>query len=394
MSDNKSEYVTEAVADMPFSINTEYSLRNVKIETYSQLLETWEQNSIYNLEQLFSASPSYLPSVVAEITIKLAFRNVDVSKKITEHIEKLVKDDVQYSKIRFWKSLEIVLKYLPNGKYQRLRSEMRERYGKHYTFVVNRILESLNLIVSDINPEEDYLEIECPKCGMHTSFYLENIFSAHCQCCSAKKFAQRIGFDAYTAKECENDTFYEDMEETDIAFVCQLCQRVEDILNLGDIDFMDKVFRLKCTDCEGEKYLSWIADNSGNKVTFENSFISFYDTETEETANFSKREFSPANVWRKIFEIHHSTDREYAEQAEYRNHAKTDYRGKLQIPLKELPLSPRVINVLEKAGIYMLEDILAMRWEDVLKIPNLGRKSCEELFALIKRMGINWNTGE
>ena len=382
------------ISDMEFSIRTELSLRDVGVNTFSDLTKKWNQNSLNALDHLLTSSTHYSPRIIVEISIKLAFANIDVSDKLSSYIEALIAEDVQYSEIRLWKSLKLILQYLPTKKYRYLNSEMSQRYGNHYTFLVNHILQNCNFTVGEIVPNEDYFEVVCPTCKTRTSFHFSQIFSSHCRYCSVKKYASRRGFDAYTAEECEGDSFYDDMEDSDIAFVCKLCQNVKAIINLGDIDFIDKVNHLKCTDCEGEKILSWLADSSGNKISFENNTIFFYDTESGETASFSKSEFSPSNIWHKVFETYHSSALKYTDQSDCKYPTNATYSGRLQLPLRELPLSQRIITTLENAGIYTLEDILDMRYEDVIAIPNLGRKSCEELFSLIKHMGIDWNTEE
>ena len=57
----------------------------------------------------------------------------------------------------------------------------------------------------------------------------------------------------------------------------------------------------------------------------------------------------------------------------------------LATSLSDLGLSARVVNCLTSSGYHSLKDIIWMKSEELLAIPNLGNKCLEEIHALFKK---------
>jgi len=72
-------------------------------------------------------------------------------------------------------------------------------------------------------------------------------------------------------------------------------------------------------------------------------------------------------------------DRSYVEQKELEK--------KLEWSTAELGLSVRTTNCLDEQGISTIGDLLASQREDLLRIPNFGEKTLEDVFRALERLG-------
>lgn len=59
----------------------------------------------------------------------------------------------------------------------------------------------------------------------------------------------------------------------------------------------------------------------------------------------------------------------------------------LEMTLEELDLSVRSFNCLKRAGIIVVEDLIKLTEDDLMKVRNLGRKSLEEVIHKIESLG-------
>ncbi|MDR0326138.1 MAG: DNA-directed RNA polymerase subunit alpha [Oscillospiraceae bacterium] len=60
----------------------------------------------------------------------------------------------------------------------------------------------------------------------------------------------------------------------------------------------------------------------------------------------------------------------------------------LEMTIEELDLSVRSFNCLQRAGINIVEDLVAKSESDMMKVRNLGRKSLEEVINKLQTMGL------
>ena len=63
------------------------------------------------------------------------------------------------------------------------------------------------------------------------------------------------------------------------------------------------------------------------------------------------------------------------------------------IPLEELELSVRSYNCLKRAGVDNLADIAALTQDELSQVKNLGKKSVDEICAVLTKHGITLKTG-
>ena len=63
--------------------------------------------------------------------------------------------------------------------------------------------------------------------------------------------------------------------------------------------------------------------------------------------------------------------------------------SRLQMSLAETILPVRTVNILEEhGGIFTVKDLLASRPEDLLKLPNFGEKTLEEVRRVLQSLGL------
>ena len=86
---------------------------------------------------------------------------------------------------------------------------------------------------------------------------------------------------------------------------------------------------------------------------------------------------------------------EAAQQADVMIEKADDAKEKvLEMNIDELELSVRSFNCLKRAGINTVEELTNRTPEDMMKVRNLGRKSLEEVLAILKDLGLLLNLGE
>ena len=67
--------------------------------------------------------------------------------------------------------------------------------------------------------------------------------------------------------------------------------------------------------------------------------------------------------------------------------------SRLQMSLAETVLPVRTVNILEEhGGIFTVRDLLASRPEDLLKLPNFGEKTLEEVGRVLASLGLPTRT--
>ena len=66
----------------------------------------------------------------------------------------------------------------------------------------------------------------------------------------------------------------------------------------------------------------------------------------------------------------------------------------LELNIDELELSVRSFNCLKRAGINTVEELTNKTADDMMKVPNLGRKSLEEVLAKLKELGLSLKSSE
>ncbi|GHT32408.1 DNA-directed RNA polymerase subunit alpha [Planctomycetales bacterium] len=60
---------------------------------------------------------------------------------------------------------------------------------------------------------------------------------------------------------------------------------------------------------------------------------------------------------------------------------------KLELSIAELGLSVRTTNGLDEQGISTIGGLLSRRREDLLKIPNFGEKTIEDIYNALEKLG-------
>ena len=86
---------------------------------------------------------------------------------------------------------------------------------------------------------------------------------------------------------------------------------------------------------------------------------------------------------------------ENAKSAEIMVETESDEKEKvLEMNIDELELSVRSYNCLKRAGINTVEELCNRTSDDMMKVPNLGRKSLEEVLAKLKELGLELNQSE
>lgn len=287
------------------------------------LVRVWEDKGLAELERMLkSAEDKYVTyifsdakPIIAEIVTKLALYGINVRDGLGKYIKELINEDAKYSVVRFWRSIRMVLTYLPNGSYSKLKADKYEQYANSYKYVVQCILEEQGKTPGEVLPAEDYIEVICSKCSHSQSYYFRDIFTVSCGLCEAKPAAEINGFDLYTKDECEeNDISLDGLEENlmildavediDALFVCKLCRCICGAVNLTNYDYSE----LKeladsqvCLGCEGASFLIWIADKTNNSVLIDGEYVYLTDNESGKETSFYKDELSPKNLWKKIF---------------------------------------------------------------------------------------------
>lgn len=390
-----------SIQDMGFSFCTELSLEKVGIQSFHQLVEIWDGHSLSEFDKILSESRYYKPYLVIEIAIKLAYRKVSVSGKVSAHIEELIEQDALYSKVRFWKSLETVLRRLQKTYQSRCDSPDEQKYQTCYRVAVRHILKDTSFQTGDISPQNDSFEIECPKCGTITKFRFENIFSVSCRYCLAENYADQKGFSIYMVDEQETVSAENQTIGSKVKCTCHLCGKAapENILDLNDTKLLQKLSHIRCPDCEGERFWAWVARQSENTIAFYNDRVLLRDIENKETICLSKHELSSKYIWNRIFSDYHNTVRECTGQrvrvVEEPNtvmvYGKVTYETQT---LKGLGLSWRVQDGLQQAGIYTLADILTLSLTDAMRFPGIGQKGLLEIAEKVKDAGAHWDAWE
>ena len=64
-----------------------------------------------------------------------------------------------------------------------------------------------------------------------------------------------------------------------------------------------------------------------------------------------------------------------------------ELQRKLEMSTAEMGLSVRTTNCLDDQGISTVEDLLKCRRADLLKIPNFGEKTLEEVYLALEKLG-------
>ena len=86
---------------------------------------------------------------------------------------------------------------------------------------------------------------------------------------------------------------------------------------------------------------------------------------------------------------------ENAKTAEVMVEKEDDEKEKvLEMSIDELELSVRSYNCLKRAGINTVEELTNKTSEDMMKVRNLGRKSLEEVLAILKELGLQLNPSD
>lgn len=266
-------------------------------------------NSAYGLHRIYPEKLWMRATTVAvEVIIKLSFLGISFIKQIDEYIESLIEKDVKYSEIRFWKSLRIVLKYLPDRRFKRLDKDKLERFAQNYEFAARYLSEFANVTCGKITPFEDYIEIVCSECDYTYSVYFQDIISASCPICNAKVIAESKGFNLLD--KCEFEDYGIDVEkldkvtgDIDYLLICRLCNEpVTDIdLNYIDGTELEKLIEEQsCANCISKDFLRWVASKTNNSVEFDGEYVYFTDNETGQEIDLDIDDLSPRSIWKKI----------------------------------------------------------------------------------------------
>ena len=80
---------------------------------------------------------------------------------------------------------------------------------------------------------------------------------------------------------------------------------------------------------------------------------------------------------------------EEAEEEEEENKEKKDFDKKLSKPISELELSVRSSNYLAEANIRTIGDLVSRKETEMLKYKNFGKKSLNEINAVLVSMGLH-----
>jgi DNA-directed RNA polymerase subunit alpha len=64
-----------------------------------------------------------------------------------------------------------------------------------------------------------------------------------------------------------------------------------------------------------------------------------------------------------------------------------DLEKKLEMSTAELGLPVRTTNCLDERGLCTVQDLLNCKREDLLKIPNFGEKTLEEVYRVLEELG-------
>ena len=76
-------------------------------------------------------------------------------------------------------------------------------------------------------------------------------------------------------------------------------------------------------------------------------------------------------------------------EQEEENNEESELNKKLNIKVDELELSVRSTNCLKNANIFYIRDLVKMSESDMLRTPNFGRKSLNEIKAILKGLGLS-----
>jgi N utilization substance protein A len=57
-----------------------------------------------------------------------------------------------------------------------------------------------------------------------------------------------------------------------------------------------------------------------------------------------------------------------------------------ETPLTELPLEPRIVELLEKSGVLSVEDLVESTIDDVMNIPGIGEKTARRIFEIVEEV--------
>ncbi len=67
---------------------------------------------------------------------------------------------------------------------------------------------------------------------------------------------------------------------------------------------------------------------------------------------------------------------------------------RLDLSLAEIDLPVRTVNALEEQGIFTVRDLLGCTPNWLLRIPNIGEKTLESLYAALARIGFDRTSGQ
>lgn len=306
----------DSLAGFCFTPPTAYCLNLAEIYNVDSLLECWENGGVLGVEgridtfrmdaykNPFTKYSSTLISV--EIITKLALYNYDVIPKIREYIDILIDVDVKHSKVCFWQAIEGILTYLPEKKYLRLRTDKKEKFEESYCHAVSILLEKQGFEAKEIIPEEDYIQIKCLNCCGTESIYFNEIFYLSCKMCETKEIVDRLGFDMFDSEKSSEleikDRLLEHIrvEEDEFAFVCKLCRRACLVESPSSPDFSQHIRNLRCNNCLGENVITWLANESGAKVSFEANHVLIRQNQSGQVRKVCKDELRPEKILERI----------------------------------------------------------------------------------------------
>ncbi|ETZ07699.1 DNA-directed RNA polymerase subunit alpha [Holospora obtusa F1] len=109
------------------------------------------------------------------------------------------------------------------------------------------------------------------------------------------------------------------------------------------------------------------------------------DEAVSEAAEILKTQFSVFSIAPKIEEsVHESKEIQSVEGAECKDHFPVDFYK----PVSELDLSIRCLNCLKLENVTYVGDLVRLKEQDLMKTPNFGRKSFQDIQRILASMGL------
>lgn len=152
-----------------------------------------------------------------------------------------------------------------------------------YISRATELVEAAGFEVYEIQPDEDYISIECPECQEITSFYFSDLNNIYCRKCTIRETAEKRGFLMFDSGWSDGMNWSEELNPGEVAFVCMDCRKWK-IISIDTIGALEQVRSLSCERCEVCATIKHVAEEHGFSVSYVSDEYGGFTLETGEVA--------------------------------------------------------------------------------------------------------------